>query len=110
MKLLLIAVTIFAIVPSTSLAQARIKELASIEGIRDNQLIGYGIVVGLAGTGDKRQTVFSAQTLTNMLDRMGVTVSPTALQVRNMAAVVVTANLPAFAQPGVRIDITVAAN
>ena len=86
----------------------RVKELASLEGVRENQLIGYGIVVGLAGTGDKRQTVFSVQTLTNMLDRMGVSVSPSALQVRNMAAVIVTANLPAFAQPGVRIDITVA--
>ncbi len=90
-------------------AAMRVKELASIEGVRDNQLIGYGIVVGLAGTGDKRQTVFSIQTLTNMLDRMGVSVSPSALQVRNMAAVMITANLPPFAQPGTRIDITVAA-
>ncbi|MDX2179275.1 MAG: flagellar basal body P-ring protein FlgI [Bryobacteraceae bacterium] len=88
---------------------ARLKELVSIEGIRENQLIGYGLVVGLNGTGDKRQTFFSAQTLANMLERMGVQVSPTAILVRNMAAVIVTANLPAFAQPGMRIDVSVAA-
>ena len=82
---------------------ARIKELVSIEGVRDNQLIGYGIVVGLAGTGDKRQTFFSAQTLANMLDRLGVQVNPQAMLVRNMAAVMITANLPPFAQPGQRL-------
>lgn len=87
----------------------RLKELASIEGVRDNQLVGYGLVVGLNGTGDKRQTVFSAQSLTNMLERMGVTVPSTAILVRNTAAVMVTANLPAFAQPGSRIDVTAAA-
>lgn len=90
-------------------AAARLKELASLEGVRDNQLMGYGIVVGLNGTGDKRQTVFSAQALTNILRRMGVTVNPTAILVRNMAAVMVTATLPPFAQPGTRIDVTAAA-
>lgn len=89
--------------------RARIKELVTIEGVRENQLIGYGLVVGLNGTGDKRQTFFSAQTLANMLERMGVQVNGQALLVRNMAAVMVTANLPAFAQPGQRIDIQVAA-
>lgn len=88
---------------------ARLKEIAAIEGVRDNQLIGYGVVVGLNGTGDKRQTVFSAQALTNILRRMGVTVNPTAILVRNMAAVMVTATLPPFGQPGTRIDATVAA-
>src|ERR1700758_5166240 len=87
----------------------RLKDLVSIEGVRDNQLMGYGLVVGLNGTGDKRQTVFSAQALTNVLRRMGVTVNPTAIQVRNMAAVMVTATLPPFAQPGTRIDINAAA-
>src|SRR6201747_3037618 len=87
----------------------RLKELASLEGVRDNQLMGYGLVVGLNGTGDKRQTVFSAQALTNILRRMGITVNPTAIQVRNMAAVMVTATLPPFAQPGTRIDITASA-
>lgn len=87
----------------------RLKELAIVEGARDNQLVGYGLVVGLNGTGDKRQTYFSAQTLANMLERMGVQVNPTAMLVRNMAAVIVTATLPPFAQPGSRIDIQVAA-
>jgi flagellar P-ring protein FlgI len=88
---------------------ARVKELVSLEGVRENQLIGYGLVVGLNGTGDKRQTFFSAQSLANMLDRMGVQINPQQMLVRNMAAVMITANLPAFAQPGVRIDITAAA-
>ncbi len=88
---------------------ARLKELVSIEGVRDNQLIGYGIVVGLAGTGDSQQTVFSNQSLTNVLERMGIAVSPTAIRVKNTASVMVTATLPAFAQPGMHIDTTVAA-
>ena len=87
----------------------RLKDLVSIEGVRDNQLVGYGLVVGLNGTGDKRQTVFSTQSLGNMLARMGVQIDPTAILVKNMAAVLVTANLPPFAQPGTRIDITVGA-
>lgn len=87
----------------------RLKDLVSIEGVRDNQLIGYGIVVGLNGTGDSRQTIFSAQSLTNLLARMGVAVSPSLILVRNTAAVFVTADLPPFAQPGTRIDIAVGA-
>ena len=90
-------------------AGTRLREVASLEGVRDNQLLGYGVVVGLNGTGDKRQTVFSAQALTNILQRMGVTVQPSAIQVRNIAAVMVTASLPPFAQPGTKIDITAAA-
>lgn len=90
-------------------AAVRIKEIASLEGVRDNQLIGYGLVVGLNGTGDKRQTFFSAQTLANLLDRMGVQVPAQAMLVRNTAAVLVTANLPPFAQPGTRLDVQVAA-
>lgn len=88
---------------------ARIKDLASIEGVRENQLIGYGLVVGLAGTGDRRQTVFSAQSLTNLLERMGVSVPPSAIRVNNVAAVMVTATLPPFAQPGTKLDVTAAA-
>ncbi len=105
-KLTILALTL-ALLPVNG--AVRLKELVSIEGIRDNQLVGYGIVVGLNGTGDKRQTVFSAQSLTNMLMRMGVSVSPTAILVRNTAAVLVTANLPPFAQPGTKIDATAAA-
>src|SRR5437588_11925370 len=87
----------------------RLKDIVSVEGVRENQLVGYGLVVGLNGTGDKRQTVFSAQSLTNLLTHMGVTVPPTALLVRNMAAVLVTADLPPFAQPGTKVDATVSA-
>src|SRR6202453_654950 len=87
---------------------ARLKELVSFEGIRDNQLIGYGLVVGLNSTGDHQTTYFSAQSLANMLQQMGVSVTPPQLLVKNTAAVMVTATLPAFAQPGVHIDITVA--
>jgi flagellar P-ring protein precursor FlgI len=88
---------------------ARLKDLVSVEGVRENQLIGYSVVVGLAGTGDSQQTVFSNQSLTNILARMGITVSPLSIRVKNTAAVMVTATLPAFAQPGLRIDCTVAA-
>lgn len=88
-------------------APIRLKELVAIEGVRDNQLVGYGLVVGLNGTGDRRQTIFSAQTLANLLTRMGVVVNPQAMQVKNIAAVMVTATLPPFAQPGTRVDVTV---
>src|SRR5215813_8652025 len=107
--LLTIALPSIAAGPTAGPAPARIKDLASIEGVRENQLVGYGLVVGLAGTGDRRQTLFSAQSLANMLERMGVSVPGTAIRVNNTAAVMVTATLPAFAQPGMRIDITAAA-
>ena len=64
-------------------AATRLKELVSLEGVRDNQLIGYGLVVGLNGTGDRKQTVFSAQSLANLLQQMGVSVPPAAITVRN---------------------------
>lgn len=92
---------------------ARVKDVATIEGIRDNQLVGYGLVVGLRGTGDTSQTVFPAQTLISALERMGITVPQTGsnsasnMQVKNMAAVFVVATLPPFSRPGYRIDITV---
>src|SRR6266404_2658434 len=103
------AVGILLLLATGARGATRVKELASIEGVRDNQLIGYGLVVGLAGTGDRRQTVFSAQSLTNLLQRMGVSVSPTASRVSNMAAVMLTATLPPFGQPGARLDVTAAA-
>ena len=90
---------------------ARIKDVATVEGIRDNQLIGYGIVVGLHGTGDSQQTVFPYQTLVSTLERMGVNLpqgqATSSLQVRNMAAVFIAATLPPFAQPGNKIDVIV---
>jgi flagellar P-ring protein FlgI len=107
-SLLLGLVLPFTLLAATK-SEVRIKELASIEGIRDNQLVGYGLVVGLNGTGDRKQTVFSAQSLTNMLQQMGVAVSPAAIRVNNTAAVMITATLPPFAQPGSRIDVTASA-
>lgn len=95
--------------PLTAAQQTRLKELVSLEGVRDNQLVGYGLVVGLNGTGDRKQTVFSVQSLTNMLQQMGVSVPAAAIRVMNTAAVMVTATLPPFAQPGSKIDATVAA-
>jgi flagellar P-ring protein FlgI len=101
-------------IASTELSRAdepsrgvRIKDITTIEGVRDNLIMGYGIVVGLNRTGDSQQTVFSTQTLANLLQRMGVQVSPTTLRVNNMASVFVTATLPPFARPGMKIDVTV---
>jgi flagellar P-ring protein precursor FlgI len=88
-------------------APARFKDIASLQGIGPAPLIGYGLVVGLNKTGDKQQTVFSVQTLTNMLNRLGVKVNPTDITVANIAAVLVTAELPPFARPGTRLDVTV---
>lgn len=87
----------------------RIKDLATIAGVRQNQLMGYGIVVGLDGTGDQTtQTPFTVQSIVSMLQQMGVSLPPgTNLQLKNVAAVTVTASLPAFAQPGQTMDITV---
>jgi flagellar P-ring protein FlgI len=109
MKPRLLALIIAVSLLAPALPAARLKDLVDVEGVRENQLIGYGLVVGLAGTGDRQQTIFSNQSLTNILERMGVSVSPTAIRVKNTAAVMVTATLPAFAQPGLRIDTTVAA-
>lgn len=91
-------------------AQVRIKDIADIEGTRQNQLVGYGLVVGLPGTGDRLRTaVFTRQSLVGMLERLGVNTRDLERQLdtRNIAAVMVTANLPAFARPGSRIDIAV---
>jgi flagellar P-ring protein precursor FlgI len=86
---------------------ARIKDIAQIVGVRNNQLFGYGLVGGLSGTGDKQGTEFTIQTLTNMLLKMGINVDPVQVKVKNVAAVVVTAELPAFASPGMRLDVLV---
>ncbi|QDX82908.1 flagellar biosynthesis protein FlgI [Denitratisoma sp. DHT3] len=87
----------------------RIKDMASVAGVRNNQLIGYGVVVGLDGSGDQTtQTPFTVQSIVNMLSNMGVTMPPgTSLQLKNVAAVMVTANLPPFSRTGQQIDITV---
>src|SRR4030067_2945031 len=87
----------------------RIKDIAAIQGVRINQLVGYGLVVGLDGTGDQTtQTPFTVQSIVNMLTQMGVNLPPGVnMQLKNVAAVMVTADLPPFAQAGQGIDITV---
>ena len=115
---------IFAILTTIVVAQIatlahadRVKDLAEVAGVRDNQLIGYGLVVGLNGTGDGKMS-FTSQSMTSMLARFGVNLSDTlsnydgstsrnALELKNVAAVMITANLPAFAKPGQRIDVTI---
>lgn len=103
----LILVVLMAALPLEASAE-RIKDLASIQGVRDNQLIGYGLVVGLDGSGDQTtQTPFTVQSVISMLTQMGVNLpSTTSLQLKNVAAVMVTATLPPFSRPGQTIDVT----
>lgn len=105
-----LALVVLSLLMVPLLAQAeRIKDLSSIAGVRNNQLVGYGLVVGLDGSGDQTtQTPFTVQSIINMLSNMGVTMPPgTSLQLKNVAAVMVTATLPAFARPGQQLDVTV---
>ena len=93
---------------STSLDQTvRIKDIARIEGARSNQIFGYGLVVGLDGTGDSQQTLFTAQSVANMLQRFGVAIAASSMKVKNVAAVMVTADLPPFLRPGTKMDVLV---
>ncbi len=92
----------------TSVHTVLVRDITSIEGVRDNMLVGYGLVVGLNRTGDTQQTYFTVQTLANAMQKMGVLIAPNAVQVRDVAAVFVTATLPPFARPGERLDVTVA--
>lgn len=91
-----------------TVSKVAIRDVASVEGIRDNAVLGYGVVVGLKNTGDKQQTLFTNQTLANILQRMGVQTPAGTIIVKNVAAVFVTATLPPFARPGTRLDVTVA--
>ena len=92
---------------STRFAQAaRLKDIADIEGVRPNQLIGYGVVVGLNGTGDKRGALFTPQSISNLLEHLGIRVPAADLRLANVAAVMATAELPAFGRPGGKIDVT----
>lgn len=86
----------------------RIRDLAHFQGVRENQLVGYGIVIGLDGTGDKRTTGFTLRTMSNLLESVGVTMRPEEMAVKNVAAVLVTATLPPFAREGTRLDVTIA--
>ncbi|BBB91541.1 MAG TPA: flagellar basal body P-ring protein FlgI [Methylomusa anaerophila] len=95
-------------VPGTPvLAYARIKDIAKVQGVRSNQLVGYGLIVGLAGTGDSNKSDFTLQSIANVLKSFGVMIDSSQFQTKNAAAVMVTAQLPAFAKPGDTIDITV---
>src|ERR1700743_1406303 len=111
-RALAVVVLACAALPAVTVTPAhaeRLKDLVQIQGVRDNPLIGYGLVVGLDGTGDQTtQTPFTIQSLTNMLARLGVTIpAATNMQLTNVAAVMVTASLPAFARPCEGIDVTV---
>lgn len=108
-----IALSMAVLLGNSQLANAeRIKDIANLQGVRNNQLVGYGLVVGLDGSGDQTtQTPFTAQSIGNMLAQMGINMTPAEakkLQLKNVAAVMVTANLPAFAQPGQVLDVNVA--
>ena len=92
MKKLILTIVLVTILALPSFAAVKIRDLADVQGIRDNQLFGYGLVVGLNGSGDKQQTEFTVQSLVNMLDRMGITVPQGDVKVKNVAAVMVTAN------------------
>jgi flagellar P-ring protein FlgI len=84
-----------------------LRDITQIAGVRENQLVGYGLVIGLNRTGDTQQTFFTVQTLANSLIRMGVQIAPSVVVVKNVAAVFVTANLPAFSRPGMKVDVTI---
>jgi flagellar P-ring protein precursor FlgI len=108
MKKQLLALTLICSLSVPAFAQSRIKDIGHISGVRGNSLLGYGLVIGLNKTGDKKQTVFPQQTLINMLDQLGMTLNSNAnIRVENIAAVIVTATLPAFARRGSQIDVTV---
>ncbi|MGB3940684.1 MAG: flagellar basal body P-ring protein FlgI [Candidatus Manganitrophaceae bacterium] len=104
--LVLLIGTLFSAIPIDAEA-VRIKDVVTVEGVRENSLIGYGLVIGLSGTGDKTGTTFTVQTLSSMLKKMGITVDPSAIKVKNVAAVMVTAKLPPFFKAGSRIDVVV---
>src|SRR5436305_1594130 len=101
---------LIALAPAQAFAFSRVKDLVDVEGVRDNMLVGYGLVVGLNGSGDSlRNAPFTQQSLTTMLERLGVNTRGQQMQTKDVAAVMVTANLPAFAAQGTRIDVSVSA-
>ncbi len=104
-KLLLLAILLVISVPDAR--AARIKDIAAFDGVRENQLVGYGLITGLNGSGDSDQTKFPVQSLVSMLERMGVTINRSDVKVKNVAAVMVTATLPPFAKQGTKLDVLV---
>ncbi len=103
----IIVLIVFGVVFISTAHAARIKDLASIKGIRSNQLTGYGLIVGLNGTGDKDGVTFTKQALANMMEKMNIFVDKNGLKVKNVAAVIITANIPPFARIGDKIDVVV---
>jgi flagellar P-ring protein precursor FlgI len=103
----LVSVALIFLGLTNVLHAARIKDIAAFRGVRSNQLVGYGLVVGLAGTGDSDDAIFTLQSMSSMLEKMGVTVSPDEIKIKNVAAVMVTAELPPFARSGSRLDALV---
>ena len=104
---LVLAALLLTVATAVAFGEVRIKDITFVQGVRDNQLVGYGIVVGLQGTGDTlRNAPFTEQALQSMLDRMGVNARSGALRTRNVAAVIVTADLPPFVGKGARVDVT----
>jgi len=105
-RMLPLGLVLLAVLLTAQAAWAiRVKDVAFLRGARDNQLIGYGLVVGLSGSGDKRNTEFTLQSLASMLAKMGIGVDPELIQVKNVAAVMVTADLAPFARTGARMDV-----
>lgn len=107
MKRLAYFIMFCLLVAATNAHAARIKDIAAFDGVRENQLAGYGLVVGLNGSGDSDQTKFPVQSLVSVLERMGVTINRSDVKVKNVAAVMVTATLPPFAKQGTKLDVTV---
>ena len=109
-RFLVCFLTLALTAPALAGANPRIKDIADIEGVRDNQLVGYGLVVGLDGTGDTlRNNAFTRQSLNSMLERFNINVREADLRTGNVAAVMVTAELPPFSMQGSRIDVTISA-
>lgn len=106
-KTFLMTIIFLLAIPASSAWAIRLKEVVTFEGVRPNQIFGYGLVVGLNGTGDKDKVQITNQGLANMMERMGMTVDPGQMKVKNVAAVMVTADLPPFVKPGSKIDVVV---
>src|ERR1039458_1558145 len=109
-KTILLAVVLCSgasLAPSASAAPVRVKELVDVQGVRDNALYGYGLVVGLAGTGDSQMVTFTSQSIAGMLGRLGIRIDPSTVRVRNTAAVMVTARLTSYSRPGTHVDVNV---
>jgi flagellar P-ring protein precursor FlgI len=98
---------VVAALPAAAMAEARIKDIAKVQGVRENELFGYGLVVGLQGTGDRAQVTFTIQAVVSMLKKLGITVPAERLTLKNVAAVMVTGKLPPFAKVGSTLDVTV---